>query len=514
MISTIPQGGRFSGPLVCFLRRKKACIFLGKCYTGPMKKTYYNIPKLNICVILSAVLMLCAAILRIVYYTGVHATAGELWIQGVLPICSGLLFAVMLFTSASDRLYRTVVPLLMGCVFFAVKAGGFSPIHRVFCWCLYIAVAGLYYMTVRRGLCKWIFAALIGCALAYHVVVEDAMNRKFMELYTTPLAGGHTPWWYFMAEATVLMTMAALLLATLAMEKQVREGWTPGWGDRNDGRRLRSLSPIFAVSPYIMVTRNTSQNFLRDKMECSALDAYIRRKRQEGLAGFGTLHVVLAAYARCVAQYPGVNRFISGQHVFSRDEIEVSLTIKPEMKAESPDTVIKIYLQPTDTAEDVYRKIQEKVDEVKNAPAADTNFDNLAKAFNLVPGPLLKFVVWFLKLLDYFGCLPRALTRLSPFHGSLYITSMASLGIPPIYHHLYDFGNVPVFVSLGKKYRVNELKRDGTVEGTKYIDYTFVTDERICDGFYFASVLRYFRGILQDPGCLDTAAETVVQDVR
>ena len=175
--------------------------------------------------------------------------------------------------------------------------------------------------------------------------------------------------------------------------------------------------------------------------------------------------------------------------------------------------MLKIDLQPTDTAETVYRKIQEKVDAVKDAPADNTNFDNLAKAFNLIPGVLLKFVVWLLNLLDYFGCLPRALTRLSPFHGSLYITSMASLGIPPIYHHLYDFGNVPVFVSLGKKYRVNELSADGNVVGRKYMDYTVVTDERICDGFYFASALRYLRGILQDPSCLDDPAATVVEDV-
>ena len=465
-----------------------------------MKKTYYAIKKTNFAVLAAAFLMLCGAAVRIVYYTGVRATAGELWVQGALPICAGLLFAVMLFTNAADRLYRTAVPVLMGCVFFAVKAGGFSPVHRVLCWVLYLAVAGLYFLTVSRGLTKWIFGTLIGAALAYHIVVEDAVNQAFLELYTTPILPGRPFWWHFLAELTVLMTMAALLLTVVAMERREAEGWTPTWGDRNDGRRLRSLSPIFAVSPYIMVTRNTSQNFIRDTLDCAAADEYIRAKRREGLQGFGMLHVVLAAYARCVAQYPGINRFVSGQRVYSRSAIEVSLTIKPEMKAESPDTVLKIDLQPTDTAETVYRKIQEKVEAVKNAPADNTNFDNLAKAFNLIPGVLLKFVVWLL-------------TRLSPFHGSLYITSMASLGIPPIYHHLYDFGNVPVFVSLGKKYRVNELSSDGKVVARKYMDYTVVTDERICDGFYFASALRYLRGILQDPGCLDEPAPTVVRDV-
>ena len=103
--------------------------------------------------------------------------------------------------------------------------------------------------------------------------------------------------------------------------------------------------------------------------------------------------------------------------------------------------------------------------------------------------------------------------RLSPFHGSLYITSMASLGIPPIYHHLYDFGNVPVFCAFGKKRRVYETRRDGSTVLRKYVDCNFVTDERIVDGFYFASVLRCLHNLLHDPWQLDRPPEQVVRDV-
>ena len=89
---------------------------------------------------------------------------------------------------------------------------------------------------------------------------------------------------------------------------------------------------------------------------------------------------------------------------------------------------------------------------------------------------------------------------------------MASLGIPPIYHHLYDFGNVPVFVSFGKKRRVFETKRDGSVVLRKYIDCNFVTDERIVDGFYFASCMRYLHNLLNDPWQLDVPPEEIVRD--
>jgi len=284
------------------------------------------------------------------------------------------------------------------------------------------------------------------------------------------------------------------------------------FGDRNDGRRLRKLSPIFAVSPYLMKTRNTSQNFIRDSVEITNLEKYIAAKRKAGLKNFGILHVWLTAYARACARYPGLNRFIAGQKIYSRGrELEVNMTIKKEMSTDSPDTVIKVELDPADTAEDVYNKFNIRVQEVKNAPL-DSGFDNLAGALNFIPGLLLKFVVWVLEVLDYFGCLPRWLTKLSPFHGSLYITSMASLGIPPIYHHLYDFGNVPVFVSFGKKRHAYEPQRDGTVVFRKYVDACYVTDERIVDGFYFASVLRYIHNLIHDPTQLDLPPEEVRED--
>lgn len=187
------------------------------------------------------------------------------------------------------------------------------------------------------------------------------------------------------------------------------------------------------------------------------------------------------------------------------------MTIKKEMTNNSPDTVIKVTFDPADTAETVYSRFNEKVQQVKNVPA-NTSFDSLARAFNLIPGLILKCFVFLLQVADYFGLLPRALTDLSPFHGSLYITSMASLGIPPIYHHLYDFGNVPVFCSFGKKRRVYELQRDGTVVLRKYVDWNLVTDERVVDGFYFASALRYIHALFQDPWQLDRPPEEVRRD--
>lgn len=285
-------------------------------------------------------------------------------------------------------------------------------------------------------------------------------------------------------------------------------------GDRNDGRLVRTLPPMAQVSPYIMPNRAAASNYFKDAIEITEIEKYIRKKRKEGLTGFGIMHVIIAAYVRAVSQRPAINRFLSGQHVYARDEhIEVSLTVKKQMTNDAPDTCVKAYLTARDTADEVYRKMNEVVMANKESEDLDSGFDTLAKFISAIPGVFLKFVVWFLKFLDYFGLLPRKLTKLSPFHASFFITSMGSLGIPPIYHHLYDFGNIPIFVAFGAKRKQYELRKDGTVAERKYVDYTVVTDERICDGFYYASAFKLMRSYFKNPYILDEPVETIVPDI-
>ena len=45
------------------------------------------------------------------------------------------------------------------------------------------------------------------------------------------------------------------------------------------------------------------------------------------------------------------------------------------------------------------------------------------------------------------------------------------------------------------------------------IDVKVVTDERICDGFYFASALKLIRKFVASPALLTTPPETVIDDI-
>ncbi len=287
------------------------------------------------------------------------------------------------------------------------------------------------------------------------------------------------------------------------------------WGDRKDGRRLRTLSPISMVSPYIMKTRAGAQNKVHYTLDIEKAEEYIRKKRQEGLKSFGVLHILVAAYIRTVSQRPAINRFISGQKIFARNDIETVMAIKMSMTLDAPDTMIKLSFSPDATADDVYHAFVNEIEANRGENAEEESaFDKTARILRYIPGLFLKFTVSFLNFLDYFGLLPRFLTKVSPFHGSMVITSMGSLGIPPIYHHLYDFGNIPIFIAYGAKKKMIVPSR-GTCEPEykKFLDFTVTTDERICDGYYFASALKFLCHTLQNPETLDAPPEKVIEDI-
>lgn len=283
------------------------------------------------------------------------------------------------------------------------------------------------------------------------------------------------------------------------------------FGDRKDGRRLRSLDPIESLSPYIMVTRGDALTFFSDKFETAEVDRYVRQKRNSGLEGFGILHVIISAYVRMLSQKPRINRFISGQKIFAREKIEINMVIKKKLSANEAETIIKVYFEHADTAEDIYRRFEEALNAALSED--ENNIVGTARIINYIPGLLKKFTVWFLRLLDYFGLVPHSLLKVSPFHGSMFITSLGSLGIPPVFHHLYNLGNVPVFMAFGAKRRENQIDDLGKVIKKKFIDYTFVTDERICDGFYYASGLKLFRAYLARPSVLDIPPVEIVSDI-
>ncbi len=283
-------------------------------------------------------------------------------------------------------------------------------------------------------------------------------------------------------------------------------------GDRRDARKVRTLPPMQYVAVSVMHKRNDSQNLFTSSVDYATVEDYIKQKRENGMPGFGFMHLLIAAYVRVVSSKPAINRYIAGFNIFSRDDIILSMMVKKEMKLNAQETSVKVFFSPSDTADDVYRKMEAEIEKARQM-GDSTPLDNVARVINHLPKLILRWFVAFMQFLDFFGIMPKIIETASPFHSSIYISNLGSLGIPPIYHHLYNFGNTPVFITFGAKRRELALKSDGTVYQKTMIDYTVVTDERITDGHYLATAFKGMERLLHNPQKLDTPPETVVEDV-
>ena len=282
---------------------------------------------------------------------------------------------------------------------------------------------------------------------------------------------------------------------------------------QKEGRRIKSGHPMDAISPFIMDTRSGSSNQFNYSVNIEKCEELIKRKRAEGLKNIGMIHLFMAAYVRVIATLPGVNRYIRGQRVYARNGIAICMVVKKELSLNAPETVVKIYPNASDTLDDVYRILNEGIE--TNLAEGDTNnMDSFIRILTKLPRIFLRSAIGLIKFFDYFGLLPKYITDLSPFHGSIFMTNLGSLGIPPVFHHLYDFGNLPVFLAMGAKRNEYVINKEGEVERNRLIDFTVVCDERICDGHYYATAFKKFKRLLENPEQLCEAPEKVVDDIE
>ena len=284
------------------------------------------------------------------------------------------------------------------------------------------------------------------------------------------------------------------------------------FGDRKDGRLIRSLPAFSRFIPYIMPTRNDATNLYEESMEVSDVNRRLRRLRVEGYKGIGILHFMIAAYIRLVSMLPGLNRFVVGRRIYAANDIVVVMTVKRALAIDATETTIKVHFDPTDTIFDVYRKLNEKIDEIK-ATDEHNNTEDVAEALSRLPRIILRLAIRILRMMDYFGWIPESLTEASPFHGSMIITDLGSLRIKPVYHHIYNFGTLPVFIAFGAKHHVYELDRHGNMVDKKYVDCKFSLDERTVDGHYYAQAFQALRYIFQHPEILEQPPTRVVDDI-
>ncbi|QPM68429.1 2-oxo acid dehydrogenase subunit E2 [Atribacter laminatus] len=270
-------------------------------------------------------------------------------------------------------------------------------------------------------------------------------------------------------------------------------------GYRRDGRWLRDIHPLHRLEPFVMRTRNESCIYFREKLDITHTLDYLQKRNQDvsPKEKITLFHVLLAAMVRTAVLKPGLNRFIAGKRIYQRNELQISYMVKQEKTEAAPMLAIKETFEPTDTLDRVVEKVQASVERARLEKSADS--ESLVKTFSKMPSWLISSIIAVLRWLDTFDLVPESMTRSDPFYASAFVANIGSIGVNAPYHHLYEWGNVSLFVVLGKYAEELKINLEGKLNKKTCVEITFTVDERINDGFYLARALQTFKRLMENP---------------
>ena len=284
------------------------------------------------------------------------------------------------------------------------------------------------------------------------------------------------------------------------------------FGKRPDGRRIRNVDPIQLITGFMMKKRYDSMNMYEDTFNCAAWDQYIKEKEAQGIK-MGYMHIFIAGVVRMLALKPRLNRFVMNGKIYARPKIWVSFTIHPELHINSPDTTIKLCFEGTETILEIAEAINEAIRKETILRTEENDTDKLVRFFTGIPSSVLNVVAGVLMWMDRHNMLPKSIIEFSPFHTSFYITNLKSLGINHVFHHTCEFGTNGLFFAMGKEKQVPVVEK-GEVVIQKHMPFSLVSDERFCDGLYYALALRELRKIMRNPAVLEEPLAQKVEDVK
>ena len=284
------------------------------------------------------------------------------------------------------------------------------------------------------------------------------------------------------------------------------------FGFRPDGRRLKDVDPLVQITPYLMPMRCDAQVFLQHRMDYEKVARYIAELNRQG-EKITFMQVIAAAYVRSVSQLPELNRFIYNKQYYARDNCSISyVVLKDPQNNESNEVTARIEFDLTDTIFDVRDRMIAAQEKIRTAED-DAFVTKLASFLLKIPG-LATIIIGLYRLLDRYGLAPGFLIRELPFYSGLFITNNASIGLNHVWHHIYNFGNVSMFIGMGTIMKEATVDSDGKARMKRWLPLGMTADERISSGAhyaaFFASMLRY----MSQPELLEVPPESVRFDQK
>ena len=269
------------------------------------------------------------------------------------------------------------------------------------------------------------------------------------------------------------------------------------WWNRSDGTLARGLPRTRRIMPYMMRGRTESATSMIMEMDLAHSDAFIRKWNQAnpGLR-IDIFHLAVWGLRETFTRVPSINRFVAGGRIYDRKGIWFSYAVKQKLETGSPLFVVKRRF-------DTDGSFGEMVEGMAKTQAAhkDGSRPHVERELGLLfifPGFIRRLLMAGVRGLDRVGMLPRSYIENDPMYCSAFFANLASLGLPAITHHLYEYGTCGAFCVIGRPTTAAGSPTSGP-DRRRTMEVSFTFDERADDGLAACYALRRFKQIIEDP---------------
>ena len=282
-------------------------------------------------------------------------------------------------------------------------------------------------------------------------------------------------------------------------------------GDRFDATYLKDVDSMHFIMPFMYPDRCDNQAFFTFKIDLTNLNAYLAKKNADNPEyKYNMFQCVVAAALKTIFLRSKRSISIHNRKMYRRNEVSAAFTVKQEFADNGGEVLAFLHAKPEWTIDDVHNEIHRQLLKLKTKGYTDEStsiMDKLNKAPKWITRPLIGGICQ----LEKKGLIPPALVETDPYHSSIVLANLGSIGLPNGYHHLTNWGTTSMFLLIGTIGRLPFYEND-TVTFRDGVEIGFTVDERISDGFYFARSIKMLQLFLDQPELLERPMNEKLSD--
>ena len=269
---------------------------------------------------------------------------------------------------------------------------------------------------------------------------------------------------------------------------------------RPDGVVAERVPLVRRFMPFLMRRRNESLVWFEQDVAVERALAFAAAFSSEHQVRLTFFHLVLRSVARVLAEFPRLNRYVVGRRLYQRTDVAISFSGKEAFETDAPLYVRKRVFPATESLEDLAKSLAASIRSGRSGEKTDS--DREMSILSSLPRLAIDGVVIAGRVLDYFNLLPGRMIREDPLYASAFVANLGSVGIAGAYHHLYEYGTIPIFVVVGAYRNVPLVDAEGRIRAERVATLKYTYDERVEDGFYCARAVGRMKRLLEEPELL------------